>query len=48
MSVLKIQELSRGTMNVSQYASSVGVTAFLLCMAAGVGMAALLNHPARL
>jgi len=46
MSVLKIQELSRGTMNVSQYASSVGVTAFLLCMAAGVGMAALLNHPA--
>jgi regulator of protease activity HflC (stomatin/prohibitin superfamily) len=46
MSVLKIQELSRGGMNVSQYASSVGVTAFLLCMAAGVGTAALLKHPA--
>jgi regulator of protease activity HflC (stomatin/prohibitin superfamily) len=47
MSVLKTQErLGRDGMNVSQYASSVGVTAFLLSMAAGVGTAALLNHPA--
>ncbi len=33
-------------MNASQYASSVGITAFLLCMAAGVGTAALLDRPA--
>jgi regulator of protease activity HflC (stomatin/prohibitin superfamily) len=47
MSVLKIQQqLSRGGMNASQYASSVGITAFLLCMAAGVGTAALLDRPA--
>jgi uncharacterized membrane protein YqiK len=46
MSVLRIQELGRGGVNVSQYASSVGITAFLLSMAAGVGVAALLNRPA--
>jgi regulator of protease activity HflC (stomatin/prohibitin superfamily) len=33
-------------MNVSEYASSVGVSAFLMCLAAGVGVAALLNRPA--
>ncbi|MGA3025052.1 MAG: slipin family protein [Bryobacteraceae bacterium] len=46
MSVLRIQELGRAGMNVSQYASSVGVTAFLVSMAAGVGVAVLLNRPA--
>jgi regulator of protease activity HflC (stomatin/prohibitin superfamily) len=48
MSLLKTGVLKQGGMNVSEYASSVGVTAFLLCMAAGVGVAALLNRPAPL
>jgi regulator of protease activity HflC (stomatin/prohibitin superfamily) len=47
MNVLKLQEKAgRDLINVSQYASPLGVSAFLLCMAAGVGAAALLRHPA--
>jgi regulator of protease activity HflC (stomatin/prohibitin superfamily) len=46
MSLLRVKESVRAGMNVSEYASSVGVTAFLVCLAAGVGVAALLNRPA--